>query len=92
MSEFTVQPKSEMKLYLKDNVKTKDLFYVAVKIKGAKKVELIVNSAHELENKLEYFDQAYDDKLARKHADVKITDYGVIKVGTELHNQIKDFY
>lgn len=67
---------SDLEFIIKQAIKTKTNFGVFVEMPGYESPEIIVNPVENLEKKLEYYKNAYDENLKHKHAEgIKIIGY-----------------
>jgi len=67
---------SELEFVIKTAIKTKQSLDLLIKMPGFESPEMIVNPAENLEKKLEYYKNAYDDNLEHKNAKgIKIIGY-----------------
>lgn len=67
---------SDLEFVIKQAVKTKANVGVFIEMPGFESPEMIVNPVENLEKKLEYYKNTYDENLNHKHAEgIKIIGY-----------------
>jgi len=67
---------SELEFVVKTAIKTKQSLGVLIEMPGFESPEMIINPCENLEKKLEYYKNTYDDNLEHKHAKgIKIIGY-----------------
>jgi hypothetical protein len=67
---------SDLDFIIKQAIKAKTSVGVIIEMPGFKSPEIIINPPENLEKKLEYYQNTYDENLKHKHAEgIKIIGY-----------------